>query len=415
MAPTSDKFMLPICPLELRRNVSPMFKRIRYQQGCLAREGRSNGPDVWIFRWRETQPNGQRTNRKVVVGTVEEYSTRSAAQKAVDALRIHVNKDTPRSPLQPLTCEQLIAHYTEKELAEDNDKRAYSTKAAYKCYLNNWILPRWGSYRLTDVKTVAVEEWLGKLSLAAGTKAKLRNIMSATFNHAIRHEWLDKNPISLVRQSAKRETIPTVLDAAEISALLTELQHPYRQMVLLAATTGLRASELLALKWCDINFESLEICLDRGVVHQVVGDLKTETSRKPLPLDPDLAHSLLVWRQTSPYNQEHDWVFASPEMQGKQPYWPENLLRRHIRPGAKRCGINKPIGWHTFRHSYATHLKANGEDVKVVQESLRHANSRITLDTYTQALTPAKREAQTKVVRMILPERNQTAEAGGGK
>ena len=78
-------------------------------------------------------------------------------------------------------------------------------------------------------------------------------------------------------------------------------------------------------------------------------------------------------------------------------------------------GIKKPIGWHTFRHSYATHLKANGEDIKVVQEALRHANSRITLDTYTQALTPAKREAQTKVVRMILPERTQAAVAGGTK
>jgi len=242
------------------------------------------GPSpMWIYSLRlgrgskiggETQPNGQRTNRKVVVGTVEQYSTcPSAAQKAADALRIHVNKETPRSALQPLTCEQLIAHYTEKELAEDNHKRANSTKAAYKCYLDNWSLPRWGSYRLTDVKTVAVEEWLGKLSLAAGTKAKLRNIMSAAFNHAIRHEWLDKNPISLVRQSAQHECIPTVLDAAEISALLTELQHPYRQMVFLAAT-GLRASELLALKWCDINFESLEICLNRGVIHQVVGDLK---------------------------------------------------------------------------------------------------------------------------------------------
>jgi len=46
-----------------------MFKRIRYLHGCIARERRSNGPDVWIFRWRETQPDGQRTNRKVVVGT----------------------------------------------------------------------------------------------------------------------------------------------------------------------------------------------------------------------------------------------------------------------------------------------------------------------------------------------------------
>ncbi len=251
--------------------------------------------------------------------------------------------------------------------------------------------------------------------MAAGTKAKLRNIMSAMFKHAMRHEWADKDPISLVRQSAKREVIPAVLDLTEISALLNTLEDPFRQMVFLAAATGLRASELLALQWRDIRFDSLEICLGRGVVHQVIGGLKTEASRKPLPLDPDLARSLLAWRRVSPFNRDADWVFASPDMAGKQPYWPENLLRRHIRPAATRCGINKRIGWHTFRHSYATHLKANGEDIKVVQESLRHANSRITLDTYTQALTPAKREAQSKVVRMILPEQTQTAVAGGGK
>ena len=392
-----------------------MFKRARYQRGCISREERCNGPDVWIYRWRETQLDGRRTNRKAVVGTVEEYSTKSEAQKAADALRIHVNKDSPRSLLYPVTCEQLIAHYLEKELAEDNNKRAYSTKAAYRSYLDNWILPRWRSYLLNDVKAVAVEEWLSQLSMAYGTKAKLRNIMSAIFKHAMRHEWADKNPISLVRQSAKREVIPAVLELTEIRALLSTLEHPFRQMIFLAAATGLRASELLALQWGDIRFDSLEICLNRGVVHQVIGDLKTEASRKPLPLDPDLAQSLLAWRRLSPFNREADWVFASPDMEGKQPYWPENLLRRHIRPAARRCGINKRIGWHTFRHSYATHLKANGEDIKVVQESLRHANSRITLDTYIQALTPAKREAQSKVVRMILPEQTQTAVAGGGK
>jgi integrase len=90
-------------------------------------------------------------------------------------------------------------------------------------------------------------------------------------------------------------------------------------------------------------------------------------------------------------------------------------LRRHIRPAAARCGIKKTIGWHTFRHSYATQLNANGEDVKVVPESLRHANSRITLDTYTQAVTAAKRQAQSKVVSMILPRRIQSAGAGGGR
>jgi integrase len=115
----------------------------------------------------------------------------------------------------------------------------------------------------------------------------------------------------------------------------------------------------------------------------------------------------------SPFNQQADWVFASPKMKGRRPYWPENLLRRYIRPAAERCGI-RTTGWHTFRHSYASQLKANGEDVKVVQESLRHANSRVTLDTYTQESTPAKRRAQTKVVGMIFPKQAQTANGGGG-
>lgn len=99
-----------------------------------------------------------------------------------------------------------------------------------------------------------------------------------------------------------------------------------------------------------------------------------------------------------------DWVFASPSMRGKQPYWLDNLMKRYIRPAARKAGIHKNIGWHTFRHTFGTLLKANGEDVKTVQELLRHANSRITLDVYTQAVNSTKRAAQSKVVRMILPD-----------
>jgi integrase len=96
-------------------------------------------------------------------------------------------------------------------------------------------------------------------------------------------------------------------------------------------------------------------------------------------------------------------------MRGSKPYSPDTLLSKVIRPAAKRAGIGKRIGWHTFRHSFATLLKANGEDVKVVQESLRHANSRITLDTYTQAVTAAKRQAQAKIVKMIRPATGTSA------
>ena len=77
-------------------------------------------------------------------------------------------------------------------------------------------------------------------------------------------------------------------------------------------------------------------------------------------------------------------------------------MKRHIRPVANANGIHKNIGWHTFRHSFGTLLKANGEDVKTGQELLRHANSRITLDVYTQAVNSNKREAQSKVVKMMV-------------
>ena len=73
-------------------------------------------------------------------------------------------------------------------------------------------------------------------------------------------------------------------------------------------------------------------------------------------------------------------------------------MQYHIQPAAQRIGITKRIGWRTFRRTYTTLLHANGEDVKVVQELLRHGSARITMDVYAQAMTSAKRLAHGKVV-----------------
>ena len=219
----------------------------------------------------------------------------------------------------------------------------------------------------------------------------------------MRYEWVEKNPIKLVRQSAKRERIPDVLELEELQLLLSKLGPRERTLVLLDAATGLRVSELLSLKWEDIDFENLGVRVIRSIWHQVVGDCKTETSARPVPLDSYMAEDLFRWRRVSPYAMPIDWVFASPTMRGKQPYWPDNLMKRYIRPVAKAADIHKRIGWHTFRHTFGTLLKANGEDVKTVQELLRHANSRITLEVYTQAVTSNKRAAQSKVVKMMVP------------
>jgi integrase len=115
----------------------------------------------------------------------------------------------------------------------------------------------------------------------------------------------------------------------------------------------------------------------RSIWHQVLGNCKTEASAKPLPMDGYMAEDLLRWRCQSVYTSDDDYVFASETMRG-QPYWPDNLMKRHIQPVAKAIGIHKKIGWHTFRHSFGTLLKANGEDVKPFRSSYvtRMAGSR---------------------------------------
>jgi len=64
----------------------------------------------------------------------------------------------------------------------------------------------------------------------------------------------------------------------------------------------------------------------------------------------------------------------------------------------------KRIGWHMFRHTFSNLLRANGEDVKTVQELLRHSSARVTLDLYSQAITQDKRDAQSRLVKMFATE-----------
>lgn len=89
-------------------------------------------------------------------------------------------------------------------------------------------------------------------------------------------------------------------------------------------------------------------------------------------------------------------------MKGKQPYWPDALWKRYGRDGVTKAGITKRVAFQTFRHTYTTLLTQNGEDVKVVQELLRYAYSRITLDLYAQAGMPEKRLAQSRLVKQVL-------------
>src|SRR6266403_4737549 len=250
----------------------------------------------------------------------------------------------------PMTIAEGCDHFVQRELTKDNSWRSYSTKKAYKAYLNRWVIPHWGSARLSEVRTTEVELWLRSLPLAKSSCAKIRGILSVLFNHACRHELFDRNPIRLVRQGSKRRTTPSVLTPVEINALLGGLRLRERTLVLLAASTGLRQSELFAVKWGDIDFVQHTMNVVRSIVYGVVGPCKTESSQKPVPVHPTLADALMQWRKHCTYIKPGDWVFASKRYRGRIPYWGQAILRKYIRPVAQRAGIQKQFGWHTFRH-----------------------------------------------------------------
>lgn len=380
------------------------LSRPRYQNGSLKLLPRMNGPAVWVYRWRETNEQGERQLRKKVIGTALQYPTKALASAATEPLRCRANRPGVQRMAGPRTFSGLVEHYRLKELPEENNKRkTKKTKKVYESNLGNHIVPKWGSYELRDIFAAEVEEWLERLSLAPSSRAKIRNQMSAIFRHGIRWGWIGEheNPIGTVRASAKRLRVPQTLTAEEFLRLYGKLPDRERVMVTICVTTGLRVSEVLGLKWADIDFEREVADVLRSVVDGAVGDCKSEVSRQPVPLDALTLEELQSWRRLTMYASDSDWLFASERLFGRMPIWSNSCLQKVLRPAARRARISSELGWHTFRHTYSTMLAEYGNDVKVVQELMRHAKLSTTMEIYTHPRMEKKREAQSKVVDVL--------------
>src|SRR5271170_5496618 len=359
----------------------------------MERKGR---PDVWVFRWYDNT-SGKRIYKKQIIGSIAQIRSKREAEKAVVALRSSINVDTGT----PQTICDLAAHYRVHELT--TEKKSFSTIDNHRHLFKRYIEPRWGTHRLGAVRTMQVEEWLHSLPLAPSSRAKLKCVLSVLYNHAIRYEWLTFNPISRVRTSQKRLRDKDVLTPDEFQNLVQQLSVRDRAMVLLIGSTGLRRSEMIALTWSDLNMRTLEVNVLRSCVRNRFGKTKTDASCRPVPLHPLVLNALLEWRQQSCYAADLDFLFPSVRFKGNKPLSPDSILEKSVRPALARIGVvGKRIGWHSFRHSLATNLRALGVDIKVAQQLMRHSSCRTTLDVYTRAVDQQKREASLKVVGWML-------------
>jgi len=366
-------------------------------KGSLIRISNKTKPDTWFLRFREIA-NGRRVYRKVRIGSVRDLPHRRDAERAVCSLRQGIlSGNRP-----PSTVRELAAHYNRLELTPE--RKSFASIQNHLTLFKLYIEPKWGALPLDGIRTVQVEEWLSSLPLAPGSRTKIKSVFSVLYSHAIRHEFVTFNPISKVRTSAKRVREKDVLTPHEFQALLPQLSLRDRAMVMLAGSTGLRRSELIALTWADVDSASMEVRVVRSCFRNRFGAPKTEFSNRPVPLHPAVLATLNAWREKSPYPADTDFLFPSNRKHGKQPLSPDSLLTKAIRPALVRAGLKgKRIGWHNFRHSLATNLRSMGVDVKIAQELLRHANSRTTLDIYTRAVSQQKRDASALVTDLLIP------------
>jgi len=156
-----------------------------------------------------------------------------------------------------------------------------------------------------------------------------------------------------------------------------------------------------------VDFANQRINVRRTWVHGYVGEPKTKSSKAPVPLHPLLAESVKAWQQESPYSQPTDWMFPSLKLRGKKPRCANMLVRDYLRPAAVRAGVlgedsSFRFGYHNLRHSLASFLVRTKTDPKTVQNLLRHANVKTTLQLYAHSMTEDRLTAQGQALAAFL-------------
>jgi integrase len=229
------------------------------------------------------------TRRSKRIGTKREFPTKAAARKKVESLEIQQPKT--KNGATGNTVRSVIARYEVERMPA-----RHSTARVYRSFLNNHVLPKWGDTRIQDVQPRVVELWLRELPLSPKSKTHVRSLMHGLVEFAMWARMLDisRNPISLVQnKGATRKTRKArSLMVEQFQALLKELHEPFATMALLCVCLGLRISEALALRWEDVDWLGSKLSVRRGIVEQVVAEMKMEGSARTFNLTGELLERL---------------------------------------------------------------------------------------------------------------------------
>jgi integrase len=280
-------------------------------------------------------------------------------------------KETPRATFRQFS-EIWLRKY-----AEINVKP--STLLTYQDVIRRLLIPSWGRLPLSSLTPLHFQEFVSERFKAVKPKTVLNEVqlVKAIFKRAVIWGYLEANPAEhLERPKAVRPEIE-ILNPDEMEKLLAHSTRHYRTAFLTAVLTGLRAGELWALQWQDVDWSSLKIFVRRSLWKGKFQTPKSKYSVRKVDIPEHLAQELKRWKLLSPKN-EHDLVFPDPR--GK-PISHGGIVKRHFEPALKRAGL-RHVSFHSLRHTNASIRIASGQNIKYIQHQLGHSSIKITLDVY---------------------------------
>jgi integrase len=393
------------------------FTRNRYQKGSLRRVSRKSGADVWEYRYRNHAESGSRM-RQITLSTLEfPTETKALIHLQEHVLRLNGSEAfrAQNAPSVGLVIDRFMKEERIEEILKQKpgevtitDGISYSTAAGYRSYIRNQLKPKWAKTPLAAVKPLEVAEWLKSLPLSPKTRGQVRTLMHLLFERAML--WglieLQRNPIELVKvkDSSRRRKKPQILTPEKFRDLIAILGEPYRTMAIVAMCTGLRVSEVLALRWEHVDFKTGVMHVQQGVVNGRIGRVKTEASNDDVPLDPAFAAVLKARKG------DRSWGLVFPSHVTGGCYYAGIIQRQILRPKGEELGFTG-LGWHTFRHTYRTLLGDTGAPIGVQQKLMRHSNVATTMNVYGNSTLKAKQRANSKVVKMVMKQKRPLAKA----
>lgn len=294
------------------------------------------------------------------------------------------------------------------------------TYARYAEIIERVIIPALGDHPLDKLAPSNIQAWLAKCSEAKRdatgppspqTVLKYHRVLSKALSDAVRLQMLNRNPCASVIPPKQTRGEAKALNIEQLRALIAAAQGTVWYLpILLAASTGMRRGEVLALRWEDVD-------LDRRVIHvrrsleQVGTELaykepKTAKSRRLIDIPAGLAVAL----------SEHNAIQKQRKIEFEEVYQDEGLivcredgvplkpdsLSRNFRRFIHEKGL-PAISYHGLRHTHATLLVMDGVPVKIVSDRLGHSSVNLTLDTYTHSTLIDQRAAVDSFDALLSP------------